>query len=32
MTVTNVEPIDAQTRTKHMERLKAEIEALQIWT
>ena len=31
VTVTNVEPIDDQTRTKHMERLKAEIEALQIW-
>ena len=31
VTATNVEPIDAQTRRKHIERLKAEIEALQLW-
>ena len=31
MTVTNVETIDNQTRKKHIERLKAEIEALKIW-
>ena len=30
MTVTNVETIDNQTRKKHIERLKAEIEALKI--
>ena len=30
MTVTTVELIDNQTRTKHVERLKAEIEALKI--
>ena len=30
VTATNVEPIDDQTRTKHIERLRAEMEVLKI--